>query len=225
MRVLVAAVAAAVLIAPTAAAAAPPDLSRHGITVTWPEHDVVPANAPFEVKVQSKREKVSLKLVRVSESGKLMRVLARKTVRNGGLNVTLPATVGARYRITLEAVEREWTEEFTTSCGAGGVPGVEANVTPSSARSGDAVVLRMHNTGTACLSHGSAFSWERQAADGSWQNIPLPPDHGWTLELRSLTPGSWSGQRVWVWPTEPGAYRITKGLGGTSIAVPFTILP
>lgn len=224
MRVFVAAVGVLLLAAPSAVAA-PPNLSRHGIAVTWPNGPMVPANAAFEVKVQSKREKVSLKLVRVSESGKPMRVLARKTVRTGVLNVALPPTVGARYRLTMEAVDREWTEDFTTTCAAGGTPAVEGNVTPAAARSGDRVVLRMHNTGTACLSYGSAFSWERQLADGSWQNVPLPPNHAWTLEGRSLTPGSWTGERVWVWPTEPGAYRLTRGMGGAGLAVPFTILP
>lgn len=224
MRVLVAAVAAALLVAPNALAA-PPDLTRHGIAVTWPQGPLVPAGTPFEVKVRSKREQVSLKLVRVSESGKLMRVLARKTLRTGVLRVTLPATVSARYRLTLEAVDREWTEEFRSTCAPSGTFAVEANVTPAAARSGDHVVLRMHNTGTGCLSGGSGYGWERQAADGSWQNVPLPPNHGWTLELRSLFPGAWWGQRVWVWPTEPGAYRLTKGLGGAAAVVPFTILP
>jgi len=225
MRVFVAAVAVLLVAAPSVAAAAPPNLSRHGIAVTWPKGDTVPANAPFEVKVQSKREKVSLKLTRVSESGKLMRVLARKTVHTGALNVTLPATVGARYRLTMEAVDREWTEDFKTSCGAGGTPGVEGNVTPAAARSGDRVVLRMHNTGTSCLSYGSVYGWERQLGDGSWQNVPIPGNNAWTAEGRSLTPSSWTGESVWVWPTEPGAYRLTRGFGDARLAVPFTILP
>jgi hypothetical protein len=216
MRLLLA--FAAVLLLPTAAQAAGPK-------VTWPQQRTFAPGETISVKVTSEA-RVRAALVRESASGKVMRIVARRTLRNGTFKAAAPR-VG---RYSLRVGERERTITVSTPVSSGPLPPVTDPPLPDCARpSGDRAELRLGapsvsaggtlplevvNTSTGCLVLGVGYSFER-LQDGVW--VTAPSNQMFITLGVLLGPGQTYPKQAAI-PADflPGTYRVVDTVSGAT---------
>lgn len=228
MRLLLAALAA-VLLVPTAAQAAGPK-------VTWPEQRTYATGETISVKVKS-AERVRAALVRESASGKIMRTIARRTLRNGTFKAKAPAA--GRYALRVGKRERAITvADPDTPVSSGPLPPAEPfepcrpdgdtaelRLGATSAKAGGTLPLEVVNTSKSCLTLGVGYSFERLLADGTW--VTVPSNQIFIALAVILGPGQhYAKQAVVPADAVPGTYRVVDqahGSGTINLAAQFEV--
>ena len=232
MRLLL--VLAAVLLMPTAAQAAGPK-------VTWPEQRTFAPGATISVKVASKH-RVRAALVRESASGKVMRTVARRTLRSGTFKTKAP-TVG-RYSLRVGWRERDITvaEPSTPVSSPPLPPAIEPQLPECIHATADRAELRLGtttvaaggtlpfeivNTSSGCLHIGLPYAFQRLLPDGTW--VDAPTNLVFPLPLLLIGPrGSFTKQARVPADFAPGTYRVVDHAFGAQkidLAAQFDVVP
>jgi hypothetical protein len=93
--------------------AAPPARVVAGVTVTWPLSKPVTSVTPgasLTVRIASKRRSAKVSLVRVNADGRILGLIAAKTLRTGAFTVTVPRVYGAHFSLRLTvAGHKRWS--------------------------------------------------------------------------------------------------------------------
>ncbi len=218
MRVILIAIAA-VLALPTAAQAS--------LKVTWPQQRTYAPGETLSVKVVSTKP-VRAALVRESASGKVMRTVARRTLRRGTFSATVPAT--GRYSLRIGNRARSVTVASSPPsaklpappgppCSTATGDRAELRLATATVRAGDTLHFAVVNTSAGCLFGGAAYTLERLLPDGSWlvlnRDMPFPAiafilAAGTKLDKQAPIPAD----------AAPGSYRVTDSLTGAAGAIP-----
>jgi hypothetical protein len=222
---------------PASADAAAPDpvkLERSGLKLTWPvvgASDVLDAGYTFTVRVKRKTPGPAARVALIRLRPR--KVLARRKLRDGRFQATLPEAHEARYRLVLKVGRRRWSSIIRTPPAPPPLPPLpkpqpptagahcasemgtrDATVTleRTTARAGETIAYTLRNTGTACFEFAAPYSWER-AVGGSWQEVPCPTCV-WPLWLGTLPPGqAYAAQAEVPAGLVPGRYRLVKPAG------------
>ena len=99
------------------AAAAPPNAAKLralGVKVAWPATGSLQPGHGVEVRVTSRRARSRVALVRVDTRGRVVRSVARATLRSGTFRAALPADAGARYTLQLAVGKLRYFSLITT---------------------------------------------------------------------------------------------------------------
>jgi hypothetical protein len=223
---------AAVLLIPTAAAQAA------GPKVTWPEQRSYEPGEKISVKVKSSTP-VRAALVRESASGKVMRTIARRTLRSGTFKAKAPAA--GRYSLRVGKRERDITVAAPdTPVSSGPLPPAEPfepcrpdgdtaelRLGATSVKPGGTLPLEVVNTSGSCLTLGVGYSFERLQPDGSW--VTVPSNQIFITLAVILSPGqTYAKQAVVPADAAPGTYRVVDqayGSGTINLAAQFEVAP
>jgi hypothetical protein len=223
MRLVLAALAA-VLLVPTAAQAAGPK-------VTWPEQRTYAPGETISVKVQSKL-RVRAALVRESATGRVLRTIARRTLRAGTFKAKAPTE--GRYSLRVGKRERDITVAAPdTPVSSGPLPQptepteycrpdgdrAELRLGATSVKAGETLPLEVVNTSTGCLTLGVCFSIERLLPDGTWASVT--GNQVCIMLAVGLRPGErLAKQAVVPAGSPPGTYRaVDQVFGARTIAL------
>jgi hypothetical protein len=184
------------------ASAAPPDAAKlraAGVKVSWPVTGTA-TMAPgqvVEVRVTSRRTRSEVSLARVGARDRVMRIIARKTLRSGSFRAVLPAAAsGARYALRLRVAGHDYQSVIVTPRPAVPAPapppatsvlaaapqgpcdvgsgGPQTTVGPAVRGAGERLTIELLNRGPGCLGIPVTMTvaWERLTADGVWQAVP-----------------------------------------------------
>jgi hypothetical protein len=226
---------AAVLLMPTAAQAAGPK-------VTWPQQRSFAPGETISVKVASK-ERVRAALVRESASGKVMRTVARRTLRTGTFRATAPSA--GRYSLRVGPRERDITVASPTTpvsspplppatepqlpqCIHATADRAELRLSATSVAAGGTLPFEVVNTSSGCLHLGLPYGFERLSPAGTW--VDAPTDYMFALPMVLLGPGQSFGKQAKV-PAgfTPGTYRVVDhafgAAGRIDLAAQFDVTP
>jgi hypothetical protein len=212
---------AVVLLLPTTAHAAGPK-------ITWPEQRSFAPGETISVKVAS-TARVRVALVRESGSGKVLRTVARRTLRHGTFTAAAPRA--GRYSLRVGTRARAITVAAPSQpVSSGPLPPVEDPQLPACARpTGDRAELRLGaasvpaggtlplqvvNTSTGCLTLGVGYSFER-LHDGVW--VAVPSNQMFITLAVLLAPGETYAKPAVV-PADavPGTYRVLDSAYGAA---------
>jgi len=158
MRLLLA--LAAVLLLPTAAEAAGPK-------ITWPEQRTYAPGEKLTVKVVSSKP-VQVSLVRQSERGKVLRTIARRTLRRGTFSARLPQP--GRYSLRVGSRHRDF--KVGRACPTPAGDRAELRLGAAAVRAGETLAAEVVNTSRGCVMGGAGYLFERLQPDGSWARVP-----------------------------------------------------
>jgi hypothetical protein len=236
------------LVLPAAAGAAGPDAAKlraAGLAVTWPQVSGLGAGDSVVVRVKALRRDAAVarvSLVRVSRSGKPVKVVARRTLRRGTFRAKLDRA-GAKYLLRVSAARVSSTRAIQTPaiatatpppvsasppvapapppppparepCAQAGTTQGEVVLGSSEGKAGDPIPMRLRNTGTGCLEYGSAYSWEQKSGD-AWTTVPCTDECVFDAMLRILQPGATESGAAKVYgDMKPGDYRLVKRVQG-----------
>jgi hypothetical protein len=231
------------LVAPPAQAA--------GLKVTWPAKRTYAPGEQLVVKVAS-RKPVRVAFVRESARGRIMRTIARKTLRTGTFSALAPSPgryavrVGARHRAATVAPPAAAAPVPAPSTPAPPVDDCfalkgqplagELHLLATSVASGGSLPYEVVNTGATCVIQGAAYGLERQLDDRSWSRVALPwafPSFG--VQLRPS--GHYAKSAQIPANAVPGNYRVLDDVtpayrspeeamantGTIPLAAPFTV--
>lgn len=221
MRLLVALAAAAVLlIAPAAEAAGP--------KVTWPERRTYAPGEKLTVKVVS-TARVRVALVRESASGKVMRTVARRTLRRGTFSAAAPSA--GRYSLRVGARSRAFTVASGPAapqpseplpCARSHGDKAELRLAAPTVTAGGVLAAEVVNTSAAgCLMGGVGYLFERLQPDGSWARVPT--NLVFITVGVMIEPGRSFPKQVQI-PADftPGSYRLRDSVYGANGAIELT---
>jgi hypothetical protein len=162
------------LVVATTAALALPAAAQASVKITWPRPATVEAGTKVKVKIRSDRP-VRVALVRESASGRIMRTLARRTLRTGTFTVAVPVG-GHALRVTSGKRHSQHAIRGVYShCVAATAQTTKLRLSATSVQRGGTLAYDLVNTGDRCVYTGFAYTFQRQAADGAWAPGPLPP--------------------------------------------------
>ena len=124
-----------------AASAAPPDAAKLravGVKVSWPVTGTatMAAGQVVEVRVTSRRTRSEVSLARVDARNRVMRVIARKSLRSGTFRAVLPQVrVDAGYALRLRVAGRRYSSRIRVPAPVAPAPPAPAPVlTPAPPR-------------------------------------------------------------------------------------------
>jgi hypothetical protein len=221
MRLLVAlAAAAALLVAPAAEAAGP--------KVTWPEQRTYAPGEKLTVKVVSPA-RVRVALVRESASGKVMRTVARRTLRRGTFSAAAPRA--GRYSLRVGARSRDFTVAAKPAssprpseplpCARSHGDAAELRLAAPTVIAGGVLSAEVVNTSAGCLMGGVGYLFERLQPDGSWARVPT--NLVFITVGVMIEPGRSFPKQVQI-PADfaPGSYRLRDSVYGANGAIELT---
>lgn len=234
------------LLAPALAAAHPagrlPDayaLRRAGLAVRWPltqPNATVPEGAQLTVTVRRLRRDAPVAhvdFVRVAASGLAQRIVVSRRLHAGHVTVTVPKR--GHYVLRLRAGRLTyvtWVDLLTLPpsppplkpCPAAGTPAATLTLDAGQVATGGSVGYVFTDTGTTCLTIGTAYSWQRWDG-GQWTAVPSTM--AFTTVALILRPGSTYRAEARLEPSMgAGHYRLvvsyTSDLPAASPAPPAT---
>jgi len=200
-----------------AAALALPAAAHASVKVTFPSVDGVEPGTTVAVRIAADTP-VRVALVKESASGRIVRTVERRTLRNGTFRVKIPY---GRFSLRATAGGRHWQHDIDgtyTDCASATADATTLTLKASSVAPGGTLAYDFVNTGDDCSLTGAGYSLERQAADGGWARVPLP----WVFAAIAyfVPPGGTLNKRATIPPdAEPGAYRLVDA----GVAAPFTV--
>lgn len=231
MRVIVLALAA-VLALPAAAQAS--------LKVTWPQQRTYAPGETLAVKVVSSKP-VRAALVRESARGKVMRTVARRTLRRGTFSAAVP-TAG-RYSLRIANRARVVSVVAPappppppatplpvplppTSCYVPTGDRAELRLGATTVQPGGTLPFELVNTSTECLMAGVGYAFERRLEDGTW--TPVRTNQIF-ITIGILVPAGTSYAKTAQIPGDfaPGTYRLldhVSGSGSIPLAAEFQVV-
>lgn len=231
-----------VLLLALAAVLALPAAAQASLRITWPQQRTYAPGETLTVKVVSSKP-VRAALVRESASGKVMRTVARRTLRRGMFSAAVPAA--GRYSLRIAKRARTVTvaapappdpppadplpaPPSPTSCYAPSGDRAELHLSATTVQPGATLPFELVNTSAACLLTGVGYAFERRLEDGTWE--PVPTDQDFIL-LGVLVPAGTSYARTARIPADfaPGIYRLLDSASGNGenipVAAEFEVVP
>jgi hypothetical protein len=191
-------VAAVLLVLPAAAAA--------DDRVTWPDAREYQPGETIRVKVASKNA-TNVVFMRESAAGKVMRVIARRTVRRA--TVSLPIGKPGRYALRVGSATRRYNAG--TLCARSDGDKAELRLDATSVRAGDSLPYRIVNASTnlGCFTAGVGYLLERLLTDGTW--TPVNPGQLFIAVGIPVAPWQPFAKQAPI-PADavPGTYRIQE---------------
>jgi hypothetical protein len=193
---LVLVVAAVLLPLPASAAAAD--------RVTWPDTREYQPGETLKVKVANKNA-TKVVFVRETAAGKVMRVIARRTVRRA----TVSLSIGKPGRYTLRVGSATRRYNAGTRCARSDGDKAELRLDATSVRAGGALPYRIVNPSTnlGCFTAGVGYLIERLLGDGTW--APVNPGQLFVAVGIPVAPWQPFAKQALI-PADavPGTYRV-----------------
>ncbi len=229
---------ALLLLVPALAGARPagrlPDahaLRRAGLAVRWPltqPNATVPEGAQLTVTVRRLRRDAPVAhvdFVRVAASGLAQHIVVSRRLHAGHVTVTVPKR--GHYVLRLRAGRLtyvSWVDLLTlppppvpNPCPAAGTPAATLTLDAAQIAAGGSVGYAFADTGTTCLTIGTAYSWQRW--DGAWTTVPSTM--AFTTVALILHPGNAYRAHATLEPAMgAGHYRLVVGYTPQLLAPP-----
>lgn len=178
MRIALALVFVVVAVVPAHAAAT---------TVTWPQAREYAVGERISVTVRSDRN-VRVAVLRVSSTGKVMRAVARRTVKRGTVTVTLSRA--GTYAVRVERRQRVLKVTAPAGCPEATPTALEATLSADRVQRGQTLRFTVTNVSEGCVSTGSGYEIEYHRGDGVWMPV------GWRLTFPPAPIGLQRGEAI-----------------------------
>jgi hypothetical protein len=216
------------------AALALPVATHASLKVTWPEQRTYAAGEELTVKVASDKA-VPVALVRQSASGKVMRTIARRTLRKGTFTAAVPAAGRYSLRVaqrgrTVTVVEPvAWPQASPTppptfptlpapptACVTATDMSAELRLSATTVQAGGTLPYTLVNTSAACaVTAGAPYEFEWRLTDGTWEAVQSKQVFA-TYAVFLPAGRTYAKQAQIPADFRPGSYRLLDSVSGGS---------